>query len=441
MALDYYQKAYTIYVNNNDVENKTKTENNLAIIYAGLKNKDKALYYFKSVYAYHLNQNDPFYLAKILNNIGTLYLDINQDSSAVYYTKSLQIAQDINDPELFAYLYTNLGRVFYLQNKPEKSYEYFKKANAIAIKEINDDIKGWIYYETANYFLQTNQTDSAVYYAKKATGLSHANKYSFNNLNAVQTLYKSYLAAEGYKNAARYFNLYDEIRDSLNIEEKAVNVERLKLEQEYKTKNKIRALEDKQQEFYYLIVGLSLISGILILIIILIRYRTRLSKMRIEKQLNKAKRKELKANLELKNKELIGKAMSEIHRTEIIQEILTDLKYVKARATKKETQLAIDYISKRLEKDTESNIWNEFEVTFNQVHESFFKNLNDKHPDLTSKDRRLCALLILNLTSKEISQITGQSFKSVENARVRLRRKLELTNTKTDLTVYLNSLN
>ena len=441
VALDYYQKAYNIYDKLNDEENKHKLENDLAIIYAGLKNKDKALYYFKRFYAYQLEKKDTAKLAKILNNIGTLYIDINPDSSEVYYNKSLELANSLNDKELFAYLNTNLARVAYLQDKPDESYKYFKKAISYANEGLDDEIKSWIYYEAANYFLNTGQSDSAVFYAEKAAGLSGMQKYGFGNLNAMQTLYKAYLAGGDYENASKYFELYDEVRDSLNIEEKAVNVERLKLEQEYKTKNKIRALKEQQKKFYYLVIGLSLLTGILILVIILIRYKNRLSKMRIEKQLIEAKRKELDANLELKNKELIGKAMAEIHRTEIIHEILEDLKYVKTRATKKETREAIDYILKRLEKDTNTNIWNEFEVTFNQVHESFFKRLNEKHPELTSKDRRLCALLILNLTSKEISQITGQSFKSVENARVRLRKKLELTNTKIDLTVYLNSLN
>jgi len=47
----------------------------------------------------------------------------------------------------------------------------------------------------------------------------------------------------------------------------------------------------------------------------------------------------------------------------------------------------------------------------------------------------------LNLSTKEISQITGQSFKSVENARTRLRKKLKITNLGTDLTIYLSEFN
>lgn len=441
VALSYYQKAYDIYLQSNNHREKFILENDLAIIYGRMNNQDKALHYFKKVYQYQDNERDSLYLAQILNNIGTLYLDQNNDSSEVYYLKALRIAQQLNNIELNAYLYTNLGRVYYSMGDSISAQTYFDKSIALANKEISSSTKSWIFATVSQYYFNIGDHASSVFYALKALELLKNEKYSFQSQDVVKTLYKSYLAENDYKNAAKYFDLYDEIRDSINVEEKAVNIERLKLEQEYKTKNQISLLKEKKKKFTYIIIGLSLISGLLVLIMILFRYKSKFAKLELEKQLIEAKRKELNAHLELKNKVLIAKAMTEIHRTEITQAILEDLKEIKLKAVKKETQNAIDYISQRLEKDTTTNIWKEFELSFEQVHETFYKNLNLRHPDLTSSDRRLCALLKLNLTSKEISQITGQSFKSVENARTRLRKKLGLTNTKTDFVVYLNSLN
>ena len=441
VALDYYQKAYSFYGQNNDPQKNFKLENDLAIIYARLNNKEKALYYFKKVYEYQSKQKDSIYLAQILNNMGTLYLTEDVDSSEAYYLKSLKIAKKLNNTELYAYLYINIGRVSYLKNEQLKAQTHFEKALAIAKTDIENNIKRMIFQLASDYFSKTNQNDSAIYYAKKAIDLLQEDIYSFQSQDATRTLYKAYLAEEDYKNASTYFELYDAIRDSFNVEEKAVNVERLKIEFEYKTKDQIRTLKENRKKSGYIIIGLSLISGLLALLIILVKYRTRLSKVQLEKKLIEAKRKELDAKLELKNKMLIAKAMTEIYRGEIVLGILEDLKGIKLKAVKKETQHAIDYVSKRLEKDANSNIWKEFELSFEQVHETFYENLNKEHPDLSSNDRRLCALLKLNLTSKEICQISGQSFKSVENARTRLRKKLGLTNTKTDLVVYLNTLN
>ena len=439
VALNYYMKAYKLFDENKDRKEYFTLLNGLAIVYARMNNKDKALYYFKRVYEFHKQTNDSVYLAQILNNIGNLYLRENRDSSETYFLKSLQIATKLNDDKLYAYLYTNLVHLYTYYKEDRKVRLYLRKAIAHINTDVDLSTKSLVFQTVSDYFFNIGQNDSAILYAKKTTDLLDEDIYNFSNEKTFSTLYKAYLANKDYKNAAKYFELYDKIRDSINVEEKAVNIERLKLEAEYDKRDQIRTLKENKKKFGYIIIGLSLIFGLFVLLFILARYKTRLSKVQLEKKLIEAKRKELNANLELKNNVLIAKAMVEIHRTEIIQGILEDLKEIKLKAVKKETQHAIDYISKRLEKDTNSNIWKEFELSFEQVHEMFYQNLNKKHPDLTSNDRRLCALLKLNLTSKEISHITGQSFKSVENARTRLRKKLNLTNTKTDLTVYLNS--
>ena len=441
IALAYYQKAYNIYtLNNNNVKIK-RLENDLAIIYARMNNKDRALYFFKKVYNYQKKQKDSTHLAHTLNNIGTLYLEKKIDSSEIYYLKSLEIAKKINDKELFAFLYTNLGRVYNKKEDFVKAKTYINKSIASTKTDIKDDTRSWIFESASKYYLHTNQNDSAIYFAKKAVALLIQHKYSFKNKDAIYSLYKGYLANKEYKNASEYFELYNLIRDSLNIEEKAVNIERLKLEQEFHSKNKIRLLKEKQKKTWYFIIALSLVSGLLFVLILLKRSKNKLIQADLEKQINQAKRKELRAKLELKNNELVAKTMTEIHRTEIVQNILLDLKKIKLKAVKKETQNAIDYILQRLEKDTNTNIWKEFELSFEQVHKSFYNKLTISHPNLTSNDRRLCALLLLNLTSKEISQITGQSFKTVENARTRLRKKLNLTNSSTNLATYLNNFN
>ena len=70
--------------------------------------------------------------------------------------------------------------------------------------------------------------------------------------------------------------------------------------------------------------------------------------------------------------------------------------------------------------------WKEFEVRFQQVHTDFYKKLTNKYPYLTSNDLKLCAFLRLNMSTKEISAITFQSYNTLSTARYRLRKKLGL---------------
>lgn len=440
VTLEYYLKAYEILKDINNEVQVSILENNLAIIYARLKNKEKALEYFKNVYKYQLKNKDSLRLAQILNNIGTLYIETNADSSLYYFNKSLDISKQLHNKQLFVYNYTNLGRVHIIKNDIESAKDNLNKALEIINDSTDTDVKIFTYNSLAKFYETVRSNDSAIFYANKSINLGKGNYYSFSNLTATRILYQAYKAKNDFEESVNYFEKYNTIRDSLNVEEKVVNVERLKLQHEYMVKEQFRTFKEEKRRSNTIVVGLSLVAGILFLIIILIRYRNKITKGHLEKQLLIAQQNELHQKLKNKNKVLISKAMSEMHRTDIINGILNDLKTIKRKAVKKETQNAIDYILQNLQRDLNTNVWEEFEISFEQVHESFCKALNHKHPDLTPKDRRLCSLLYLDLTSKEIALITGQTFKSVENARTRLRKKLNLTKEKINLSSYMNSL-
>ncbi|MHA7941933.1 tetratricopeptide repeat protein [Formosa sp. 3Alg 14/1] len=440
IALDYFLKAQEIYKVQNHEAEAIKVEHYLAIIYAQFNNKEKALHYFFKLYDYQVKNNDSIKIVKILNNIGTLYIKEDLDSALHYFNKGKQIISTLDNHALLGYITTNLGRVYGLKGDTIQANAYFSKSMKLAQNASNKNFKLFAFGAFSKYSLQEKQYDSAIYYANKALDLNSDNAYSFSNQNTTNILSKAYEGKGDYKTAVHYFKRYDQIRDSLNVEEKAVNLERIKLDQDYKIRSKISVIEEEKKRFKLYIAGLMLLLGTLILGMLLIRYRNRNIKSLLEKEQLKIKHQDLHQHLDLKNKELIGKAMSEIHRKEIYNHILTDLKAVKLKAVKKETQQAIDVILQKLQKDMDSDIWKEFELSFEQVHKSFFENLALHHPTLTPKDRRLCALLFMDLTTKEISQITGQSFKTVENSRTRLRKKLELTNEKVNLSTYLNSL-
>lgn len=439
IALENYLKAYEYYQNRPE-EERLKIENNLAIVYARTENSEKALKFFRKIYNYNQTQKNDVHYASVANNMGRIWLDEKPDSALVYFNKSLEIARNLDKPDLKLLLYTNVGKAYMKLNEPIAAKKSFDSAQAVGAKSIDRQNKAWLYNELSEYFRNLKMNDSALYYSEMAVAtFDSVAPFGFEQQRAVALLYKTYLSRNEFEKAAAYFEKYVAITDTLNLEDKRVNVEKLLIAEEYRNKEKIRELEDSKRQSRNYIILLVLLAILLVLGFFLYRFRNKLKRVNLEKQLAFAKEKELSANLQLRNKELIGKAMVEMHRTEIIEDILGDLKKVKLKAAKKETQDAIDYIAKRLKRDTVTNIWEEFEMRFEQVHESLYKNLLAKHPDLTTREKRLAALLKLNLTSKEIAQITGQTSKSVENARTRLRKKLEITNSQTDLSAYLTN--
>ena len=59
-----------------------------------------------------------------------------------------------------------------------------------------------------------------------------------------------------------------------------------------------------------------------------------------------------------------------------------------------------------------------------KINNTFYKNLDKKYPNLTENEKKLCSLLRLKLSSKEIASILNITPKSVEVNRYRLRKKM-----------------
>lgn len=124
--------------------------------------------------------------------------------------------------------------------------------------------------------------------------------------------------------------------------------------------------------------------------------------------------------------------------TEELSHKLTELNAgVKDLTTRKK----ISAICRELVKSKDENEWremNRFVPAFNSV---FYQWLIADFPTLSINERRLCALLNMNMTTKEISEITRQSPHSINIARARLRSKFNLTGKTTSLQEFLSRYN
>lgn len=68
----------------------------------------------------------------------------------------------------------------------------------------------------------------------------------------------------------------------------------------------------------------------------------------------------------------------------------------------------------------------EFVGSFENINSRFYDSLSVDYPNLTARELRMCALLRLGLSSKEIAGITFREVRSVEAVRNRLRKKFGL---------------
>lgn len=148
---------------------------------------------------------------------------------------------------------------------------------------------------------------------------------------------------------------------------------------------------------------------------------------RQEKEIIKLRNQNLETELTFKGKELASSAMMLINKNEVLYEIKAELEVQKEK-------LGVHYPNKYYSKIVtliEENLsseddWKIFQANFDLIHESFFRNLKSQYPDLTPNDLKICSLLRLNLTTKDVANFLGISPRGVEIARYRLRKKLHL---------------
>lgn len=163
-----------------------------------------------------------------------------------------------------------------------------------------------------------------------------------------------------------------------------------------------------------------------------------------EKEIIALKNQKLQYELRHKSQDLASSTMNLIRKNEILLEINKNLDKISDELTVNSTEkpLLIKRI-KRMQDEIRVNIehdnnWKKFQENFDLVYENYLKRLGEQFPALTVSDKKLCAYLKMDLSSKDIAPLLNMSYRSVEMSRYRLRKKLNLDR-EVNLTEFLQS--
>jgi DNA-binding NarL/FixJ family response regulator len=130
-----------------------------------------------------------------------------------------------------------------------------------------------------------------------------------------------------------------------------------------------------------------------------------------------------------------------VKNNEFIADLKNELKQLLLALNPKDRQnreLLRQLLNKMSHQNSTDN-WEEFSYYFEKVHPAFYHNLERHFPNLTMKEKRLCAFLELGLSSKEMAAITFKEVRSVESARNRLRKKLGISQ-EDNITEFLHTV-
>ena len=133
----------------------------------------------------------------------------------------------------------------------------------------------------------------------------------------------------------------------------------------------------------------------------------------------------LEKEIEIREKEQKKIALSIIRKNQILSKLKAEIERIKSNPEESlkfsdlNTLKVLILDNLNLDKERKS-----LDRYIKDLNNEFFQNLEKNYPGLTDNEKKLCSLLRLKLTSKEIASILNITPKSVEVNRYRLRKKM-----------------
>ncbi|MDL2257350.1 hypothetical protein LJC06_04010 [Bacteroidales bacterium OttesenSCG-928-I14] len=466
-AMNYYMKGLSMAEEYDFEDLQAMIYNNIGALHF---NRDETSFYeraesyFNKALEINKKLGNKFELFINYNNLAEVYMN-RQD-----YTKALDYAligiQQINhekDSYYYYFMQSNIGNIYYLMGDYKMALTYLKNA-ALHQQELEYTsdltLTSLLLFKT---YEGMGMIDSAQYYLdqslRQAQMLGNGNIESkvlkewaelYSKLNKHEEAYKSLLEATlitdsitGIDNKQRM----DMLENILNIKPE--------YKEDLSLKERI-TIQFKDNPIMAIVLVCSLML-LIVFAIILCRYKRNQNlltkRLKIEKEYSEAigkefeilQEKELELQLEIdkQSRELTTATLSNIRANELLQEVNKELKQLYLEVSSLKNRAPRDHVKEIMTQINSykfSNNWEEFSYYFEKVHPSFYKKLDEQFPNLTSKEKKLCSMLQLGLSSKEIAAITFKEVRSVESARNRLRKKLNIA-PEVDIVEILRKLN
>jgi tetratricopeptide (TPR) repeat protein/DNA-binding CsgD family transcriptional regulator len=433
-AMNYYVLALKMYEQLDKKDGIAKTTNNIAGILTYQKQYDLALPNYKKALSINLIIKDSLELNNNLLNIGITFEQMQSyDSALFYYNRALIICNKVGDRLTKSIVLGSLGNVSHNIGKYKEALPYFQESIEInKLLGANDRLVESQISLGRTYILlhELDKAEKILLESLQKAKEINSKSYTRRAYSALSDLYE---AKTDYKKALQFKNLYSTINDSLFNQESFQKVMDLNIKYESEKKAQQIALHQKEIEVLNQtakvdqlrksLLGGGLLASILIGGFAFYGIRQKLTKQ----QLLQAKEKEdYEKDLAFKKKELAIHTLHLVQKSELLETIHEKLEELKQEPEANKT--AIRRLVQLIKNDyqTEKD-WENFKSYFEQVHEHFDAKLREHFNDLTHNEIRLATLLKMNLSTKEIASILNISPDSVNKARYRLRKKLNLS--------------
>ena len=272
----------------------------------------------------------------------------------------------------------------------------------------------------AMYYNHKCRFDSALYYVNKSLE-AVAPLASLEDEEKVLSFKTEVLCNVGlYKEAVDNMKAAQVLADSLSKVRNIQEVENLMLQQKLSEYEARQQYENYVRESRYRVrVLIAIIIALLFLaccvILVLVMKRRKMQHRMVEEE------------LEERNREIASTVVVMKKKNEVYTEVINQLQELKAQTENRGMKKTLTQVSNKIEQTMDDDFYDEFDLRFRRVHPDFIEKLTKRHPDLTPNEIKICSFLKLNMSTKDIAQLTGQSVAAIEMTRYRIRRKLGIS--------------
>ncbi|NME69162.1 tetratricopeptide repeat protein [Flammeovirga aprica] len=455
-----YHKAYESYWEALfllDKENypmlKAKVYRGMGILYSLFERNDLAVKYYKQALSMNrkLVENEVIPLENLRPNYHSLMVHYRYEGDAentqLYYDSCTSIPMEDNVSRIL--LESEETFLSLLKGELIETGKSFKTLMPqLEGLEGNESYLVIFYSSYGDYFYKIQHYKEAIDYYKKALKVAKLEKA---HLNFTPLLYEklvdTYKMIGDYQSALKFATVGNDLNQWLYSSKSERNRSLFEISDEYKKREQAQQLEIERQELEnykqeqkILWLTVALLFLIILGVFFMVRTRVKTLKLKyaLEKEaieqkqkLHEEKNQEI---LYVKNSELTNTTLQIIAKDELLTSIKGKLKDVYKETKSKEVQKVMNAI-----KLNQDHSWLEFENRFTSVNPSFFSQLKEKHPSLTNYDLKICALIKLNFSGKEMARLLGISPESANTSRYRLRKRLGLVKGE-DLVNYLGNV-
>ncbi len=461
-----YTEALQFFQEMDDRRHEAAVQRHLGALSLAQADNPEALGHFIEAYQIKLGLNQPpASLHPELWSIASIYHRMGLNEKALEYGKTgLRQARESADTEAEADMLLLMGAAHYKLGTTDSAFLLYDQAYGLArandlprqaydarysaasaysdlsnyelsnklIREIQADpafghlgTDPRVGYLLGKNYLHTFRYDSSIFFASPAfRQAQEQNDITLISL-ASSVLAEAYEQKKDIKNALLYSRAYHAVQDTLFSQAQQTSFNELHARLETMEQESQKIAIEKEAAHDKLVARIWLFAAAAVVIVSVLTVFIVIGWYKNEEKKKKLKELQLKSEIDLGQSKLYKQTLHMIHVNNNLEQLEAELRKIKADMPGKssgiDSIISTIHATKSLDKE-----WEKFDNYFARVHFSFYEGIVTKYPQLSSYELRICSLLKLGLSNKEIATIMGIEQKSIRMAKYRLKKKLGL---------------